>query len=178
MTRKIIKQRQRIFIAAEGESEQSFVKWLQQLSDEKELHVHLDCLALNGGGYKPMLEKAARERKRKERNKAKWSILLVDSDRDKRNDDGWSLEELKQKALKQKINVCVQNPNFEGLLLKMLQKNGVKIQNQLQRVWPDYKKPADARTLLAKFSLNDLLRVAHNDSELKNLLKKIGLHIF
>ena len=63
MTRKIIKQRQRIFIAAEGESEQSFVKWLQQLSDEKELHVHLDCLALNGGGYKPMLEKAARERK-------------------------------------------------------------------------------------------------------------------
>lgn len=175
MTRKIIKQRQRIFIAVEGESEQSFVKWLQQLSDEKELHVHLDCQALNGGGYKSMLEKAVRERKRKERNKAKCSILLVDSDRDERNDDGWSLEELKQKALKQKINVCIQNPNFEGLLLKMLQKNSIKTQNQFRRAWPDYKKPADARTLSGKFSLDDLLRVAHKDLDLKNLLEMIGL---
>jgi bisphosphoglycerate-dependent phosphoglycerate mutase len=61
MTKRIIQQRKRIFIAAEGESEQSFVKWLQQLSDQQRLHIHLDCQTLEGGGYKTMLERAVRE---------------------------------------------------------------------------------------------------------------------
>lgn len=41
MTRRIIQQRKRIYIAVEGEGEQSFIKWLQQLCDQNDLHVHL-----------------------------------------------------------------------------------------------------------------------------------------
>lgn len=37
MTTRIIQKRKRIFIAGEGESEQSFVKWLQYLSDQEGL---------------------------------------------------------------------------------------------------------------------------------------------
>ena len=178
---KIIQQRKRIFIAGEGEGEQSFVKWLQRLSDQNGLHVHLDCQPLGGGGYKTMLEKTVHECKRKGRSSAKSFILLVDSDRAERGDDGWSLLQLKQEASKHKINVCVQNPNQEGLLVRMmpgnesLQPNIAKVQKQLRSIWPDYQKPVDAQTLASKFTLGDLLRVARVDLELKLLLSIIGL---
>lgn len=181
MTKRIIQQRKRIFIAAEGESEQSFVKWLQQLSDQQGLNLHLDCQTLEGGGYKTMLERAVRERKRKERYRAKFSILLVDSDRAERGDDGWTLVQLRQQASKENIDVCVQCPNLEGVLLRMLPNNerlqsaGAKAHSQLCQAWPGYQKPADARMIAAKFSLYDLLRVAKVDSELNAFLSLIGL---
>ena len=181
MTKRIIQQRKRIFIAGEGESEQSFVKWLQQLSNQLGLNIHLDCQTLEGGGYKTMLVRTVRERKRKERYRAKYSILLVDSDRAERGDDGWTLSQLKQQASNQNIKVCVQCPNLEGILLRMLPKNerlqptGAKAHSQLCHAWHDYQKPADTRTLAAKFSLNDLLRVAQVDSELNAFLSLIGL---
>ncbi len=181
MTKGSIQQRTRIFIAAEGESEQSFVKWLQQLADEQGLHIHLDCQILDGGGYKTMFERTVRERVRKERFRAKFSILLVDRDRADRGDDGWTLLHLKQKAAKEKIKVCLQCPNLEGILLRMLPNNeqlhpsAAKTHSQLCQVWSNYQKPADARMLAAKFSLNDLLRVAKVDLELNTLLSMIGL---
>lgn len=178
MTTRII--RTRFFLAVEGEGEQSFVKWLQLLSDQIGLNVHLDCQPLNGGGYKTMLKNALYYRQRNERRKAKSSILLVDGDRAER-DDGWSLSKLKEEASKQKLIVCVQNPNQEGLLLRMhlgkenLKPSSSNVQKQLRSLWPDYHKPVDARTLASKFSLNDLLRLAKADSEIKNLLSIIGL---
>jgi hypothetical protein len=128
-----------------------------------------------------MLEKAARECKRKGRSSAKSFILLVDSDRAQRGDDGWSLLQLKQESLKHKINVCVQNPNQEGLLVRMmlgnecLKPSAARVQKQLRSIWPEYQKPVDAQSLASKFALSDLLRVAHIDPELKMLLSIIGL---
>lgn len=80
MSKKIIK-RTRHFLAVEGESEQSFVKWLQYLADKEELHVHLDCQPLGGGGYEIMLNRAILYSRRKDRSKTKSSILLIDADR-------------------------------------------------------------------------------------------------
>lgn len=181
MTKRIIRQRKRIFIAGEGESEQSFVKWLQQLSDQQESHIHLDCQTLEGGGYKTMLERTVRECKRKERYRAKFSILLVDGDRALRGDDGWSLLQLRQEASKHGIDVCVQHPNLEGLFLRMfpnkerLQPDSARAHSQLCQAWPGYEKPADARALADKFVLDDLLRVARIDEDLGGLLKMVGL---
>ena len=183
MTTKIIQKRKRIYIAVEGDGEQSFIRWLQLLSDQQDLHVHLDCQPLGGGGYRSMLEGAVRERKRKGRLTAKTSILLVDADRAQRGDDGWSLSQLSQEALKHKISVCVQDPNQEGLLLRLmpenerLQPNAANVQKQLRSIWPDYQKPVDARTLASRFSLDDLVRVARVDLELRNLLSTIGLFL-
>lgn len=180
MTKRIILQRTRYFLSVEGEGEQSVIKWIQELSDQNGLHVHLDCEVLKGGGYKTMLEGAIRCRKRKERQKAKSSILLVDGDRAE-HDDGWSLSRLRQEASKHKFTVCVQNPNLEGLLLRLmpgkesLQPDRVNVQAQLRNAWSSYKKPADARTLAGKFTLADLLRVAKVDMELSNLLAIVGL---
>lgn len=181
MTKKILQQRVRIFFSVEGESEQSVIKWLQELSEQKGLHVHLDCQVLGGGGYSSMLDSTVHYKKRKERYKAKNSILLVDADRAER-DDGWSLSQLRQAASKHKIIVCILQPNLEGLLLRLmvgnenLQPSAATVQQQLRKVWSNYKKPADARTLASKFCLSDLLRVARVDVELKKLLETIGLY--
>lgn len=181
MTRRIILQRKRFFFSVEGEGEQSVIKWFQELSDQNGLHVHLDCEVLKGGGYKTMLEGAVRYRKRKERQKAKSSILLVDGDRAERGDDGWSLDHLRKQALEHKIIVCVQTPNLEGLLFRLmpgkesLQPSISGVRKQLLSVWPSYEKPADTHTLAGKFSLADLLRVARADKELDALLRIIGL---
>lgn len=167
-------------MAAEGEGEQSFIKWLQELSDQNGLHIYLDCQLLSGGGYEIMLDRAVRYRQQRERYNAEAAILLVDGDRAK-HDDGWPLSKLREEAFKRKISVCVQNPNQEGLLLRMMSENkklqpdAINVQKQLRKVWPNYQKPVDARTLASKYSLDDLFRVAHVGTELKNLLSIIGL---
>ncbi|MFN7097214.1 MAG: hypothetical protein ACK4PR_06620 [Gammaproteobacteria bacterium] len=55
-----ISLRKRFFLAVEGDGEQSFVKWLQELSEQKKLHIHLDCQPLSGGGYSSMLRNTIR----------------------------------------------------------------------------------------------------------------------
>ncbi len=77
--------------------------------------------------------------------------------------------------------MCVQSPNHEGLLLRMMPgmereiPDATSAETRLKRLWPDYQKPMNARELGRKFSLDDLVRVAGVDSDLETLLKKIGL---
>lgn len=179
-----IKIRTRIYLAVEGDGEQSFVKLLQNFADQNNLFVHLDCKVLGGGGYKTMFREALQHRQRtnKLKNKAKSSILLVDGDRHERKEDGWSLAKLKQEAKKSDFQVCVQQPNQEGLLFRMLPGNETKkpsianIHKLLLKQWPSYKKPIDFCVLVSKFRLDDLLRAAEVDSDLDNLLSTIGLY--
>jgi hypothetical protein len=90
-----IKIRTRFFAAVEGESEQSFVKWLQVLSLEKNLHIHLDGIPLGGGGFKSMLERAVRAHTQRCRIAPYQDrFLIVDRDRAEQGD--WSIEELRR----------------------------------------------------------------------------------
>ncbi len=106
-------------------------------------------------------------------------FLIVDCDRAKQGD--WSIQKLRREADKHKMAVCAQNPNHEGLLLRMMPgmereiPNAATAETKLRSRWPSYRKPVTARDLDRRFSLDDLLRVATVDSDLKNLLKKIGL---
>ena len=179
MPAQIIRTRARFFVAVEGESEQSFVKWLQVLS-EKDLHIHLDGVPLGGGGFKSMLKKAVRLHNRGCRKGAYQDrILIVDRDRAEQGD--WSVKELKHQAAKYKFTVCVQSPNHEGLLLRMMPgmereiPDAASAETKLKSRWPNYQKPVNAHALGRQFSLEDLLRVAKADSDLESLLKKIGL---
>ena len=82
MAAQIIKKRTRFFVAVEGESEQSFLVWLQVLA-QGELHIHLDDVLLGGGGFKSMLEKAVKLHARgcKISGAYKDRFLIVDADR-------------------------------------------------------------------------------------------------
>lgn len=105
MKKQLIPQRKVIYCAVEGEGEQAFIKFLHVLADKNGLHIHLDPQILNGGGYESMLENANRHRARRDRSRAKASILIVDTDRAEKKDDGWTLEKLRLEASKKKFAI-------------------------------------------------------------------------
>ncbi len=171
--------RTRFFVAVEGQSEQSLVTWLQRLSEE-ELHIHLDGVPLGGGGFRSMLQKAVHLHKRHCRiGTYQDRFLIVDGDRAEQGD--WSIEKLKREAAKHKFAVCVQYPNHEGLLLRMMPgmereiPDVASVKTKLKGRWPNYEKPMNAYALGRQFSLDDLLRVARVDADLAAFLKRIGL---
>lgn len=172
--------RTRFYFAVEGKGEQSFVRLLQEFCNQEGLSIHLDTQILNGGGYRAMLDAAICHRKRR-KNKEKSSILLIDEDRDQQQDDGWTLMQLRREAKKEKFQVCIQIPNQEGLFFRMFSGNQNKkpssktVTKQLKKIWPKYRKPVDFQMLLDKFTLDDLLRVSKEDSDIDMILKIIGL---
>jgi hypothetical protein len=147
---------------------------------EKKLHIHLAPFSLGGGGFKSMLREAVRLH---QLNSAivpyQDRFLLVDRDRAEQGD--WSIAKLKREAAKHNIIVCAQNPNHEGLLLRMMPgmeseiADSASAETKLKGLWPSYRKPMTSYELLRQFSLEDLLRVARLDPDLQTLLKKIGL---
>lgn len=182
------KIRTRFFVTGEGQSEQSFNKWLQELIDSQNLSLHLDYKPLEGGGYKSMYHKALKlHEKGLRKGKYSHSLLLVDSDRSDRNDcpGDWSLQQLTVEAAKNHIQVCVQRPNHEGLLFRILSNEDkdkkilslipAKAKERLKNIWPEYEKGTDALTLSRKLSYDGLIRAAHWDPDLKDLLVTIGL---
>jgi hypothetical protein len=179
MRSHFILQRTRFFVAVEGESEQSFIKWLQILSEPK-LHIHLDTFVLGGGGYKTMLQAAVTEHKRRCHRTGVYhdSFLVVDRDRAGQGD--WSAEKLRREADRHNFTVCLQNPNHEGLLLRMMpcmesqNPDAASAFRKLKSQWPDYQKPMTANFLARQFTLADLIRMAGKDPDLKAFITKIG----
>ncbi len=179
MPLRVVRKRARFFLAVEGESEQSFVAWLQGLS-EKDHHIFLDAVVLGGGGFPSMLEKAVsfHERRSKTRGAYRDRFLMVDQDRVMHGD--WSIEKLRREAAKHKMLLVVQRPNHEGLLLRLMGTKGRDIPEgsgaltQIRTQWPSYEKPVNAHTLARRFSLEDLLRVSAVDADLGMLLKHLG----
>ncbi|KAF0096960.1 MAG: Uncharacterized protein FD163_1901 [Hyphomonadaceae bacterium] len=181
MSSMIIKTKTRFFLAVEGESEQSFISWVQMVCNNLQLAVHLDAAVLGGKSYDYMLDKAVKERDKKNRSKAKKCILLVDADVGNFA-NGWSCQDLKERASKANFEVCFQRPNHEALLCQLFagyeQKkfaNSKAADSKLKKLWSNYKKPANAYQLSAQFCGDDLFRAAAYDSELKKLLTYIGL---
>ena len=177
-----IQIRTRFFVAVEGESERSFVAWLQRLS-ETNLRIHLDTFPLCGGSYKTMLKAAIREHERRRGKSGAYKncFLIVDSDRADRGDDDWPVEQLKREAAAAKFTVCLQRPNHEGLLLRMMpgmereNTDAASAKTKLKKRWPAYEKPANANALARQFSLDHLLRAASVDADLRAFLEIIGL---
>jgi hypothetical protein len=142
----------------EGESEQSFFTWLQILS-QCELPIHLETFLLGGGGFKSMLAKTLRQHKRRCRISGVYQerFLVVDGDRAEQGD--WSIEALRREAAIHKFTVCAQNPNHEGLLLKMIpgierttltaSRGAKKLQRHLARLSKTNERPVLRTTVLS-----------------------------
>lgn len=162
------------------------MKWLQILSDQSKLFLHLDTVVLKGGGYESMLRKAAEKRKEmhKKRGAVCSSILVVDADRGLNGEDGWTLEELQANAKAEDFQLYLQNPNLEGVLVRLLpgseykKRDATKVLTQLKQKWPDYDKSRlTAQQLACRFNLQDLQRAAQIDGNLQQLLMFIGLWV-
>ena len=177
-----VPQRERVFLAGEGESEAAFGAWLNGLCEGARLHLHLDVQPLGGGDPLALVEQAIRLRAaRSGRNLIyKASVLLIDTDR---LDDG---SERSRRAIatasRGDLRLVRQRPRFQSLVLRLHARHertflfGADIDVRLGRVWSDYKKGRVTRyDLSRRFTHADLLRAAACDEELQALVALLGL---
>ena len=178
--RSRIEPRKIIFIGTEGPSERAFARFLARCCDGAGLHLHLEVKPATGGDTLAVVEEAKRRLDRHPaRKEIKARLVLLDRDRlDQDVDAGRNPRAL---ALKENIELVFQEPNLEGLLLRLhrgmeqRRVSGRDALAKLRSVWPDYQKPPTAFQLNQRFSVSDLRRAARYDGELGKLLGVLGL---
>ena len=84
-------------------------------------------------------------------------------------------------AARYKLTIVFQDPNLEGLLVRLHRgQEQRKIQasdsvSELRKIWSAYQKPSTAEQLRQRFTLEDVRRAAVHDQHLRKLLEVIGL---
>lgn len=176
-----IPQRKRYFFAVEGESEQSFIRWIGRLAEERGLHIHLETEVIGGGGFSSLVSEAQRLKAAAARKGTpfKDAFVVVDSDRSDTGD--WPTEKVRFFSQQSGLTVCFQHPNHEGVLIRMIEGNeasnfsAASIEHQIRTVLPKYQKGQNAEKIARQYSADDLIRMAKHDEDWKKLLVSIGL---
>ena len=179
MRRRSVEPRRVIFIGVEGKSDQAFARFLGHCCEEAGQHLHLDVRPGSGGDSVAVVEEAARYLRHSGKSNIRNRLVLLDRDRIKQ--DLQAGRDARVVASKAKLKIIFQNPNLEGLLIRLHrgQENrkiaAGKAMAELRKVWPEYSKPPTADQLSQRFTLSDVQRAAQYDSELQRLLTVIGL---
>lgn len=168
-------------MGVEGKSDRAFVQFLRQCCDEMGLHVHLDVKPGNGGDSVDVVEAAGRRlRSHPGRREIKHRFVLLDSDRIRQ--DRQAGRDAFERARKWGLKLVFQNPNLEGLLLRLHEGHeqrsiGSEVAaRELRKQWPEYEKASlSADRLKQRFALQDLQRAARHDQEFRKLLQVLGL---
>lgn len=178
--RHTIEPRRVVFIGCEGESEQAFARFLGHCCDAAGLHLHLDVKSMHGGDSLAVVKEAGRYLARHPgRRDIDARLVLLDQDRMK--DDRRAGRDAERAASNHKLDVIVQNPNLEGVLLRLHaghEQRRVAARGalaELRKVWPEYRKPPSADSLVERFAPSDLWRAARHDDQLRRLLDVLGL---
>ena len=178
------KQRRRIFIGCEGDSERSYIVLVQRIVDYVHQKVHLDSQLLQPGGGDPLdLVRRAEEVITKiERTREPYDAKYLLIDRDKY---GSSPERDQQmQAILNRINARViwQHPAHEALILPHLPGCAMRrppstqiAMQQLRQQWPEYEKPMSAMQLATRIDLEGLRWAAAVEDELRAFFALIEL---
>ena len=180
---KPVEPRRVIFIGVEGKSDLAFTRFLQSCCDEEGLHLHLKVTKGSGGDSVSVVREADRYLKMHPgRGDISHSLVLLD--RDRYPQDVQAGRDPQALASKAKLEIIFQNPNLEGLLLRLHQGHESRIiaaddsMAELRKVWPEYGKSQSLLTadeLKRRFTVSDLRRAASYDQELRRLLDVLGL---
>ena len=178
--RSRIEPRQIIFIGGEGPSERGFGQFLARCCEDAGKHLHLEVRPATGGDSLAVVEEAKR---RLERHPARkdFKARLVLLDRDRLHQDIKAGRDPRALASKGNIKLVFQEPNLEGVLLRLHAGHEHRrvlpgdTMRELRKVWPEYRKPPTAIQLNQRFSLSDLRRAGAHDRELQHLLRVLGL---
>lgn len=178
--RHVIEPRRVVFIGCEGKSEQAFARFLERRCDAEGLHLHMHVKSMDGGDSLSVVEQAGRYLA-KRRWKRDVDDRLVLLDRDRMEDDRRAGRDAERAASNHGLEVIVQNPNLEGVLLRLHaghERRQVAARDasaELRKVWPEYRKPPPADRLIERFAASDLRRAARHDGRLRRLLDVLGL---
>lgn len=175
-----VERRRAIFIAVEGQSERAFIKFLGMCCEEKGLRLHPDVRPADGGDSVKVVQFAVNRLSRLP-DRTGYSERLVLLDQDRIEHDIRAGRNAQAMAAKHNLEIILQSPNLEGLLLRLHKGHeqrkvpGQDAFNELRKVWPEYKKSLPAEWLAQRFKTADLLRAARHDGHLQRLLDIFAL---
>ena len=179
--RRPVEPRRVIFIGVEGKNDRAFAKFLQSCCNGAGLHLHLNVMTGSGGDSVAVVRETARRLTRKfDKRDISHSLVLLD--RDRYTQDVQAGRDAQAVASKSKLKIIFQNPNLEGLLLRLHQGHESReiaagdSMAELRKVWPEYRKSSlTADQLKRRFTVSDLRRAARHDQGLRRLLDVLGL---
>lgn len=179
--RRPIEPRRVIFIGVEGKSDRAFAQFLQVCCEREGLHLHLNVTTGSGGDSVAVVREAARRLTRHPgRRDISHSLVLLD--RDRYAQDLQAGRDAQAVASRSKLEIIFQNPNLEGLLLRLHQgyeSREIAAGNsmaELRKVWPEYSKSSlTADQLKRRFTVSNLRRATRYDEGLRRLLDVLGL---
>ena len=181
LRRRPVEPRRVICIGVEGKSDQSFARFLQFCCDGEGLHLHLNVKKASGGDSVSVVKEAVRHLTR-HLDKRDISHSLVLLDRDRHRQDVQAGRDPQAVASKARLEIIFQNPNLEGLLLRLHPGHESRViaaddsTTELRKVWPEYSKASlTAEQLKQRFTVFNLRRAAWYDEGLQRLLDVLGL---
>lgn len=180
--RPFIPQRKPIFIGCEGESEQGYAGFLQDLIHEAELHVHLNVEVLNAGDPLSRIELAVGRLAQLRKTRGNFPDRFVFLDTDQLALSADRANRARQLAAANDIRVIWQEPCFEAVLLRHFEGRTTHrpptsqvAQNAIRQIWPEYQKPMSRADLAQKIDRHAISRAAGVEDDLMALLRCIGL---
>ena len=175
-------QRQRVFVACEGDSEMGYAALLQRRANEAGLAVHLDIRKCRGGDPLKIVEKAIKELTSRGKRRGAYQAQAIFLDADGRGLSPDRTRKSDRLILDHRLTAIWSHPSFEALLLnhmpdcQRLQPATTSLAlRQLQDHWPDYRKGMTVSQLHPRVDLCAIERAAAVSPQLRNFLLKIGL---
>lgn len=176
------RQRRRIFLGCEGDSERSYGTLLHQLI-HADGRLHIETVVLQPGGGDPLaiVENAAAVIRRKERDFGKYFVRAILLDRDKYGINNQRDQKIPTIIGSLGIHLVWQRPCHEALLLRHIAgchslqpPTTADAIARLQVEWPNYEKGGSSAYLAGKIDLDAVRRVIAVEADLATFLKIIG----
>ena len=177
-----IPQRKPIYIGCEGESEQGYAGFLQDLCDDAGLHVHLNIEVLRAGDSLARVELAVRRlaQLRRPRGNLPYRFVFLDTDTQLLSVE--KTNRARQIAAQNNIRIIWQEPCFEGLLLRHFPgrtthrpPTNQATLHALNYEWPQYGKPMTRAEIGRMIDHEGVARAGSVENNLMALLHCIGL---
>lgn len=180
-SRHSAKQRRRVFLGCEGESEQSYGKLLGQMTEYLRHPVHIDRVLLGAGGPLAMVETAVKRKAKGKRDRVAYAACAVLLDADTQRQSPSNTAEAEALARRHGLRLVWQEPCHEAILLRHLPgcdmrrpPTTAQALADLRRAWPDYRKGLNADALGRMIDGAAVLRAAASDPGLQAFLADIG----
>lgn len=180
--RRPIPQRKRIFVACEGESEQSYAAVLARLIEPHHRRIHLDAVLVQPGGGDPLaiVERAARLLQDRVRRLGRYHAHAVLLDGDKLGLVPDRDRQIAPLAARHRLLLIWQEPCHEALLLRHVEgcerlrpADTHRAVEALLRRCPNYRKGMPASRLTAFIDETGVRRAADVEPALREFLSLI-----
>ncbi len=179
-----IRARTPVFLGCEGESEQGYGQFLNDIVRERDLPFHIEVVNLNPGAGDPLarVKKATQEIMRRNQRRAAFAYRALIMDDDQIAGNQHRRQQVESLAQQNSISIIWQSPCYEAFLLRHF--NGRLHSNppdsatslaNLRQVWPNYAKPESRLEISRKLSFQDVVRVSAHHQELAELLRFLQL---